>query len=79
VASALGTLNGVALAYAMGLINAGMALIISFGVNLNTTQQAAIFAFVNAALVLVAHVSHNAAKRTKEVIPAPPIDESQRV
>ena len=73
----VGSINGVALAYAMGLTNAAMALVISFGVSLSETQQASIFAFVNAALVLVAHVSHNAAKRTKEVIPAGPVDESK--
>jgi hypothetical protein len=77
VGRAVGSINGVALAYAMGLVNAGMALVIAFGVSLTETQQASIFAFVNAALVLVAHVSHNAAKRTKEVIPARPIDESK--
>jgi hypothetical protein len=77
VASFVGNVNGVAMAYAMGLVNAGMALVISFGVNLNESQQAAIFAFVNAGLVLVAHVAYNHAKHTKTVIPSPPVDESK--
>lgn len=76
MASALGNINGVAMAYAMGFVNAGMALVISFGVNLTEGQQAGIFGFVNAGLVLVAHVAHAQAKHTKVVIPAPPVDES---
>jgi hypothetical protein len=70
-------INGVAMVYVMGLVNAGMALVISFGVNLSETQQASVVGFVNAALILVAHISYSTAKRTKTVIPAPPVDESK--
>lgn len=69
-------LNGVSVAYAMGLVNAGMALVISFGIRITESQQAGIVGFVNAGLILVAHVSYAQAKHSKIVIPAPPVDES---
>jgi len=67
----------VAMAYIMGFVNAGLALVISFGVNLTQPQEAGIVGFVNTGLVLVAHVSYAQAKHTKSVIPAPPVDESK--
>ncbi|HJR05016.1 MAG TPA: hypothetical protein VKA83_25465, partial [Methylomirabilota bacterium] len=70
------TANGVSLAYAMGFVNALMALLFSFGVNITDDQRSAIVGLVNAGLVLVAHVAYSHAKTTKPVIPAPPIDES---
>jgi hypothetical protein len=76
VGNRIGGINGVAMAYIIGLVNAGLALVISFGVTLTEGQQAGIVGFVNAGLILVAHVSYNQAKHTKTVIPAPPIDES---
>lgn len=70
-------LNGISVALAMGVVNAGLALLLAFGLNVSQSQVGAIQAFVNALLVAVAAVAHSNAKRTKTVIPAPPIDESK--
>jgi hypothetical protein len=69
-------LNGISVILVMGVVNAGLSLMLSFGVNLTTTQVGAITAFVNAMFVAVAAVAHSNAKHTKTVIPAPRIDES---
>ncbi len=74
--SKLGSINGVAVALAYAAINSALALLIAFGLHLTQAETGGILAFVNNALVLVAYISHNAAKHTKTVIPAPPIDES---
>ncbi len=70
-------LNGVTVAYVMGLANAALALVVSFGVNLTETQQGTITALVNALLILVAHASYAQAKHTQPVIPAGPVDQSK--
>ncbi len=70
-------LNGVTVAYVMGLANAVLQLIAAFGVNLTPTQNGAISTVLNAFLILVAHTSYNQAKHTQPVIPAPPVDQSQ--
>lgn len=69
VARMIANLNGVAVAYAVGATNAFMSLLFSFGVNLSDAQRASIVTFVNAALVLVAHLSASQAKHqaAKEV------------
>lgn len=69
-------INGVLIVYVMALVNSGLALLISFGVHLSVVQQGTIVTFVNAGLVMVAHAAHSAAKHTKSVMPAPPVDES---
>ncbi len=74
--SYLTKLNGISVALVMGVVNAGLALLLSFGVNLNHDQQGTIQAFVNALLVMVVAAAHSQAKHTKTVIPAPPVDES---
>lgn len=51
-------LNGISIAYMMGLANSALALLSAFGVNLTEEQQAAITGFVNAFLVVIVHVSH---------------------
>lgn len=61
------TLNGISIAYVMGVVNAGLGLLLAFGVNLNDQQQSYIVTFVNACLILLAHVSH----RNGEVHPTP--------
>jgi hypothetical protein len=61
----------------MAVVNSGLALLLAFGLNMTDTQQGSVQAFVNALLVMVAAVAHSNAKRTKTVIPAPPLDESQ--
>ncbi len=70
-------LNGVSVALVMGVVNAGMAMLLAFGINVTTEQAGTIQAFVNALLVMVAAAAHSQAKHTKTVIPAPPVDESK--
>lgn len=65
MAAWLDSLNGITIAYAMGLVNALLGLLFSFGVTLNNDQRSYIVAAINAALVFVAHVSHQVA--TKQV------------
>lgn len=74
--SAIVKLNGISVILVMGVVNAGLSLMLSFGINLDVTQVGAIQAFVNAAFVAVAAVAHSNAKHTKTVIPAPTVDES---
>lgn len=50
--------NGLTLAYVVALINAALALLIAFGVTINTEQNAAIVGFVNAAVLLSARALH---------------------
>lgn len=50
--------NGISIAYVIGLVNALMAVAMSFGINLNDTQRAAIVGLVNASLVLAIHLAH---------------------
>lgn len=73
----LGSINGVAIALVYAVINSCLALLLAFGVTLTNNESAAVLAFVNNSLVLVAYISHNAAKHTKTVIPSPPLDESK--
>lgn len=73
---ALGNINGVAIALGYAAINSVLALLITFGIKLTPGETGAILAFVNNALVLVAYLAHNGAKRTQPVIPAGPVDQS---
>jgi hypothetical protein len=73
---ALGNINGVAVALAYALVNSCLALLLAFGLKLTQDESAGILAFVNNALVLVAYISHNGAKRSQTVIPARPVDQS---
>jgi hypothetical protein len=50
--------NGLTLAYTVALINTLLALLIAFGATVTNEQQAAIMAFVNAAVLLSARVLH---------------------
>lgn len=52
------TMNGITVAYMMGVVNALLATLLSFGVDLNTVQQASIATLVNASLVLAVHLAH---------------------
>lgn len=51
-------LNGISIAYIMALVNAALSMLLAFGLNLTIQEQASITAFVNAALVALAHISH---------------------
>lgn len=75
----LGNLNGVAMSLAYALVNSLLALLIAFGVHLTNTEDAAILAFTNCALALVAYVAHVGAKHTTTVIPAGPVQGQQPV
>ena len=77
MSKAITELNGISVAVVMGVVNAGLAMLLSFGVNLSESQAGTIQAFVNALLVMVVAVAHQNAKHTKTVIPAPPVDESR--
>lgn len=50
--------NGLTLAYVVALVNSALILLVSFGVNMNDSQQAAIVGFVNVAVMLAARVLH---------------------
>ena len=50
--------NGLTLAYTVAFVNATLALLIAFGLSITQGQQAAIVAFVNAAILLAARVLH---------------------
>lgn len=52
------TLNGITVAYLMGVVNAGLATMVAFGVDLNPTQTAALAGMVNASLILAVHLGH---------------------
>ena len=69
-------LNGISVALVMGVVNAGLAMLLAFGINLNQSQVGTIQAFVNALLIAVAATAHASAKHTRPVIPPPPLDES---
>ena len=62
ILSKIDALNGVSVAYAVGLTNALLALLFSFGFNITGDQRTAVVGFVNAALVFTAHISHAQAK-----------------
>ena len=72
----LGQINGVGMALAYAVVNSLLALLISFGMKLTKDETAAVLAFVNNALVLVAYIAHTGAKHTQPVIPPGPVDQS---
>lgn len=75
MARLIDSLNGVTVAYVIGMTNALLALLFTFGVQITSDQRSALTGFVNAALVLVAHVSHASARRQalqQSETPTPP-------
>jgi len=52
------TMNGIGVAYLMGVVNAAMVTVAAFGVNLNETQRVAVASLVNASLILAVHLGH---------------------
>lgn len=52
------TFNGISIAYVLGLVNAVMACVNAFGLDLNETQRVAVVGLVNAALILAVHMAH---------------------
>ncbi len=51
-------MNGISVAYLMGFVNAALATVAAFGVNLNDVQRVAVASLVNASLVLAIHLAH---------------------
>ena len=67
--------NGITMAYAMALVNATLALLLAFGLTLSPDEQASITTFINAALVVLAHVGHRLGEQqqaTSDAVPAAP-------
>lgn len=58
VASIVQNLNGISIAYLMGLTNSLFAVLIAFGVPLSDAREAALDAFVNAAMIVLMHIGH---------------------
>lgn len=52
------TMNGITIAYVMGLVNASLATLAAYGATLTPEEQASTIALVNAALILAVHVGH---------------------
>lgn len=57
-------LNGISIAYVMGLINALFACLLAFGVSLTDAQIASISTLINAAMILAVHFGHRVGEAT---------------
>ena len=51
-------LNGISVAYLIGLINTALANVNAFGVHLNGEQTGTLAAILNGSIVLTVHLSH---------------------
>ena len=51
-------LNGISIAYVMGLVNAMFACLVAFGVGLTDQEIASVSALINAAMILAVHFGH---------------------
>lgn len=58
------TLNGISIAYVMGLVNALLACLLAFGVHLTDQEIAALATLINAAMVLAVHMGHRVGEAT---------------
>lgn len=68
-------LNGISIAYIMGIVNALLSMLLAFGVGLNEQQQATITAFVNASLIALTHISHRLGEAEQKIKTSPPVNE----
>lgn len=57
-------LNGISIAYIMGVANAAFGMLIAFGVTLTDSQVSYITALLNAVLILAVHVGHRVGEAT---------------
>lgn len=64
VTKAAQTLNGISIAYVMGVANAGFALLTAYGLTLTQSETAATLAFLNAVLILASHFAHRVGEAT---------------
>lgn len=51
-------MNGISIAYMLGIVNSVMAVVGAFGLELTDTQRAAIVGLVNVSLMLAVHLAH---------------------
>lgn len=58
------TLNGISIAYVMGLVNAAFACLVAFGVELSDQEIASVSALINASLILAVHFGHRVGEAT---------------
>ena len=64
VTKAAKNLNGITIAYVMGVANALFALMLAYGVHLTDAEIASTLAFINTVLVLAVHVGHRVGEAT---------------
>ena len=57
-------LNGISIAYVMGVANAAFACLISFGITLTPEEVGSITALLNAVLILAVHFGHRVGEAT---------------
>jgi hypothetical protein len=57
-------LNGISIAYIMGLVNALLACLLSFGISLSDQEIASLVALINAGLILCVHIGHRVGEAT---------------
>lgn len=58
------TLNGISIAYVMGVVNALFACLVSFGIGLTDTEIGSLCLLINAALIACVHFSHRVGEAT---------------
>lgn len=64
ITKAAKNLNGITIAYVMGVANALFAVLLAYGVKLTDEEIASTLAFINTALVLAVHVGHRVGEAT---------------
>jgi hypothetical protein len=64
IRSAAINLNGISIAYVMGIVNSLLACLLAFGVHLTDQQIASLAALVNAGLILAVHIGHRVGEAT---------------
>lgn len=68
VGAAAARADGLAVAYLLAAVNAGVALAVAFGATVTVQQQAAIIAFTNAVLVAGLHLARRNGKAEAEAM-----------
>lgn len=57
-------LNGISIAYVMGVANAAFACLIAFGVTLSPEEAGSLATLLNAILILTVHIGHRVGEAT---------------
>lgn len=57
-------LNGISIAYIMGVANAAFACLVAYGITLTDAEIGSTMILLNAVLILVAHVGHRVGEAT---------------